>query len=360
VFVFAITQVTQFLAADTTWRGLLRALLILAVVWWAWAAYAWLTNTLDMDRERTRVVMFGAMAAMFVVALAVPGAFGDDALLFACAYFVVRAAHVLLYGYAADDEGVTQAVKRLTPSVLIAGGLLVAASFFDGVAQETLWAGAVAIDYAGPVLAGMEGWTLHPSHFVERHGLIVIIAFGESIVAIGVGAQSTSLDAGVVAAAVLGIVITAALWWAYFDVVILVAERRLREAAGKAQLAMARDSYSYIHLVMIAGIVLLALGGKKTLAHVDTPLADVPAVALCAGVAVYLLGHIAFRLRNVHSVNRPRLLVAGLCLALIPVAMRIDALVMLGIIAALLSGLILYEVTAYRDARARVRAQARA
>jgi low temperature requirement protein LtrA len=359
VFVFAITQVTAFIAADPTWKGLARAMLILAVVWWAWAAYAWLTNTLDMDETRTRVVMFASMAAMFVAALAVPGAFDDRALLFACAYFVVRAAHILLYGYAANDVGVTAAVKRLAPSTFIAGGLLVGASFLDGVPQGLLWALAVAIDYAGPIVAGMEGWTLHPSHFVERHGLIVIIAFGESIVAIGVGAQH-SLETGAVVAAVLGIVLAAALWWAYFDVVILVAERRLREAKGTAQLAMARDSYSYIHLAMIAGIVLLALGGKKTLADVGEPLDTVPAVALCGGVALYLLGHIAFRLRNVRSVNRPRLLTAGVCLALIPVATHADALVTLALISGLVSTLILYEVVAYRDARARVRAAAHA
>ena len=360
VFVLAITQVTAFMADDPTWWGVVSGLLILAVVWWAWAAYAWLTNTLDTEEDRTRVVMFVSMAAMFLVALAVPGAFEEHAVLFAAAYFVVRAAHILLYGYASNDVGVKAAVKRLAPSTFVATALLLAASALDGAWQLGLWALAVAIDYSGPVIVGMSGWTLHPAHFAERHGLIVIIAFGESIVATGVGAAGIALDAGVLIAAVLAIVIVAALWWAYFDVVALVAERRLAEASGLRRLRMARDSYSYIHLVMIAGIVLAALGGKKTIAGVDAPLEPVPAAALCRGVALYLIGHIAFRLRNVHSLNRQRLITAIACLAVIPIATRVPALVALAVIAALCAALILYEAIHLREARARVRRAAHA
>lgn len=360
VFVFAITQVTAFIADDPTWLGVVRGLLILAVVWWAWAAYAWLTNTLDAEESRTRVVMFVAMGAMFVVSLSIPQAFDDYALLFACAYFVVRAAHILLYGYAANDADVKAAVKRLAPPTFVGTGLLVAASFLDGVAQGAMWAVAIAIDYSGPLLAGMRGWTLHPAHFAERHGLIIIIAFGESIVATGLGAEGIGLDVGVVVAAVLAIVIAAALWWAYFDVVALVAERRLKEESGERRSQMARDSYSYIHLALIAGIVLVALGAKKTIADVDEPLKTVPAAALCGGVALYLLGHIAFRLRNVHSLNKQRLVTAIACIVLIPVAAQVDALVILAIIAALCAALILYEAIHFRDARARVRQAAHA
>ena len=360
VFVFAITQVTQFIADDPTWEGLGRGLMILAVVWWAWAAYAWLTNTLDTESDQVRLAMFVAMAAMFIVSLSIPHAFNHDALLFALAYFVVRAAHILLYGYASNDVGVQQAVRRLAPSVLAASSLLVAASFLDGTAQGTLWLAAIAIDYLGPVLGGMEGWTLHPGHFAERHGLIIIIAFGESIVATGLGAQEIGLDASVVVAAVCGIVIAASLWWAYFDVVALVAERHLREAEGLKQVGMARDSYSYIHLLMIAGIVLLALGAKKTIAAVDEPLELLPAAALCGGVALYLLGHIAFRLRNIRTLNRQRLVVAGIALALIPLALEVDAVVTVSLLAALCASLIAFEAIHFRDARRRVRAAAHA
>ena len=358
VFVFAITQVTQFIANDPSWEGLARALLILTVVWWAWAAYAWLTNTLDTEQDRVRLVMFIAMGAMFVVSLSIPQAFGDDALIFAIGYLIVRAAHILLYGYASNDTGVQQATKRLAPSVAVAAALLVAASFLDGVPQGLLWLAAIVVDYAGPMIGGMGGWVLHPGHFAERHGLIVIIAFGESIVATGLGAEGIGLDAQVVLAALFGIVIAAALWWLYFDVVALVAERHLREAKGVAQVRMARDSYSYIHLLMIAGIVLMALGAKKTIAGVDEPLKTVPAVALCGGVALYLLGHIAFRLRNLGTLNRQRLVVAAIAVALTPVAVEVDALITLGLLAALSASLIAYEAIHFREARRRVRAAA--
>ena len=360
VFVFAITQVTAFIADDPTWKGLLRGMLILAVVWWAWVAYSWLTDTLDTEEDRTRIVMFMAMAAMFVVSLAIPGAFNDDALLFAVAYGLVRAGHILLYGYAANDTGVKQAVKRLAPSAFVGCALLVVASFLDGTAQGLVWAVAIAIDFAGPVLAGMEGWTLHPGHFAERHALIIIIAFGELIVATGVGAQGLELDGAVVAAAVIGIALAAALWWAYFDVVALVAERHLRQARDLTQIKMARDSYSFIHFLLIAGIVLVALGAKKTIGTVDEPLKIVPATALCGGVAVYLLGHIAFRLRNIGSVNKQRLVVAVLAAAFIPVATEVDALVTLSAMAALACGLIAYEAIRFAEARRRVRASVHA
>jgi low temperature requirement protein LtrA len=359
VFVLAITQVTAFIATDPTFEGLLRGGLILALIWWAWAAYAWLTNTLDTDETRVRLTMFGAMGAMFVVALAIPGAFGEAGLLFAVAYTAVRAAHILLFGFAANDVGVRAAARGLMPSVFIAAALLVTASFLDGIAQGALWAAAIVIDFGGPVVRGMGGWTLHPSHFAERHGLIVIIALGESIVATGIGAEGVALTGGVLAAAILGIAVAAALWWAYFDVVALVAERRLREERGLAQVVMARDSYSYLHLVMIAGIVLVALAGKKAIAKVDAPLDPVGAFALCGGVSLYLLGLIAFRLRNVRSLNRQRLVAAIASAALLPLAVNADALAAFVLITVVCWLLILYEAVRFREARVRVRADAR-
>ncbi len=355
VFVFALTQVTSMLADDTTAGGLARGMLVLAAVWWAWAAYSWLTNALDTEEDRTRLAMFVAMAAMLLVSLAVPGAFGEDALLFAVAYSVVRVMHVVLYTLGTAEVEVHQAIRAFTPTVLVSAVLLITASALDGLAQGLVWAAALVIDYAGP-LRGVEGWRMSPGHFAERYGLIVIIALGESIVAVGVGVGDTPLDAGVIAAAVLGIVVVAALWWAYFDVVALVAERRLRAATGGERNRMGRDSYSYLHLPMIAGIVLLALGMKKTLGHVEDPLKAVPAIGLCGGVALYLLAHIAFRWRNVHSLSRTRLTATVACLALLPVAMEAPALVALAGVAAVLVALIAYEAVAYREARARVRA----
>ena len=356
VFVFAITQVTQFIADDPTWEGLARGLLILAAVWWAWVGYSWLTNWLDTEEDLTRLGVFLAMAAMFVVALSIPTAFNDDGLLFAVAYAVVRVTHIVLYAYAANDADVQEAVRRFAPPVTVAVSLLVLASFFDGAVQGAIWALAIALDFSAGLVGRGRKWKLHPGHFAERHGLIVIIAFGESIVATGLGAQGTGLTAEVVIAALLAIVVAGALWWAYFDVVAIVAERRLREAGRVEQALMARDSYSYIHLLMIAGIVLMALGAKKTIAHVDEPLKIVPAVALCGGVALYLIGHIAFRWRNVHTFNRHRSIAALLAALCIPVATEVDALVSLALMAALTAGLIAFEVIRFREARGRLRA----
>jgi low temperature requirement protein LtrA len=355
VFVFAITQVTALMAHDPSWLGLLRGIAVLAALWFAWAAYSWLTNFLPADEGAIRLVMFMAMAAMLVVALAVPEAFGDEAMVFAVAYFVVRTTHIVLYGLATNDVDVRGAVLRLAPTVFLACGLLVVAALADDTLRGVLWGVALAVDYSGPYVIGVRGWKVHPGHFAERYGLIVIIALGESIVAVGVGAEGLPLDAGVIAAAVLGIVVAASLWWAYFDVVAPVAERRLRGARGHAANRLARDSYSYLHLPMVAGIVLVALGGKKTLEHVDEPLEAVSATALCGGAALYLAAHVAFRARNVGSVNRQRIVAAFACLALIPLATTVDSLAALAAIATVLATLISFEALYFREARARVR-----
>ena len=360
IFVFALTQVTGLIYGDPTWAGLVKGLLVLSVLWWAWAAYAWLTNTINPEEGAVRIAMFGAMTAMLIASLAVPDVFGNDAFMFACAYAIVRIAHLALYAVAGrGDRDLLAAVARLGAGSLIGITLLFVASALDGPIQATVWALAVAIDFAGAWIGGGRGWRLSAGHFAERHGLIVIIALGESIVALGVSATN-DLGAGVVAAAILGLAVAAALWWAYFDVVALVAERRLREATGNAQLRMARDSYSYLHLPMVAGIILFAMGVKKTLADMGEPLAIVPAVALCGGIALYLVAHVLFRLRNVHSLNRQRLVVATLLLAFLPVALEIPALATLAAVAALCVGLIAYEAIRFAEARERVRHAAEA
>jgi low temperature requirement protein LtrA len=355
VFVFGLTQVTSLMSDDPTWHGVARGMLVLAALWWAWAAYAWLTNTIDPEEGAARLAVFAAMAAMLVVGLATPGAFGDDALLFGGAYLAVRVLHILLYALAADDEDIRGAVMRLAPTSIIAPGLILGAATLDGAAQGALWLVALAVDYSGPLFGGGRGWRVFPAHFAERHGLIVIIALGESIVALGIGAAGIELGGRVVLAAILGVVVSAALWWSYFDVVAIVAERKMTEAQGVARSRIARDSYSYLHLPMVAGIILLALGVKKTIAHVDEPLELVPAAALCGGVALYYLAHIAFRLRNVRSVNWQRLAAAIGCLALIPVATNAAAIVSLAAIAGLSAILITYEAIRFKEARARVR-----
>ncbi len=233
-------------------------MLVLGVLWWSWAAYAWLTSVVDPEEGAVRFAMFAAMAGFLIAAIAVPDAFGDLALPFALAYGAVRAAHIALFVLASrDDPGLRHSVAGLAVSSAIGVGLLVGASFLDGIAQGALWILALTLDMAGPLFfidAG--GWRLEPGHFAERHGLIIIIALGESIVAIGVGAHA-HLTWGIAAAATLGVALSAALWWMYFDIVALVSRRRLINAPeGLVRNTLARDSYSYIHLPMVAGIVL--------------------------------------------------------------------------------------------------------
>jgi len=358
VFVLAITQCTALMAAEPTWTGLAKGVVVLAVLWWSWTGYAWLTSVVDPEEGSVRIAMFAAMAAFLVVALCVPGAFGESAFLFACAYGVVRAAHIALFLLASrDDSALHESVVGLGGSSALGVGLLVSASFTDGIPQGALWAVALLLDMGGPYLFGAEGWKLVPSHFAERHGLILIIALGESIVAIGVGAD-THVDAGVVVAATLGVGVAAALWWLYFDVVSLLAERDLsRMAPGREQNELARDAYSYLHFPMVAGVVLLALGLKKTLAEVGEPLELVPAAAILGGTAVYLLAHVAVRLRHVHTVNNHRLGCAILLLALLPVAVELPALATLAIIFVALLAVIGYESVRFAGSRDRVRRQ---
>ena len=359
VFVLALTQCTALMADDPTWEGLARGLLILGVLWWAWVGYSWLTSVVDPEEGFVRFAIFAAMAGLLVVALCVPEAFDDSALLFACAYALVRGAHIALFVIASHgDPGFRRSVTGLGIGTAIGSGLLVAASFADGTLQGGLWALALLLDMGEPYLFGSENWKLVPGHFAERHGLIVIIALGESIVAIGVGAEGLDVDAGVVAAAVLGVGAAAALWWLYFDIVALVAERRLSKAAvGREQNEVARDSFSYLHFPMVAGIVLFALGLKKTIEHVGDPLETVPAVAMLGGTALYLLAHVAFRWRNVQRFSVQRVACAAALCALIPVATEVAALVTLGALVAALAVLIAYETVHFAELRDRLRHQ---
>jgi low temperature requirement protein LtrA len=357
VFVLALTQCTALMAAEPTWTGLAKGVLVLGVLWWSWVGYAWLTSVVDPEEGAVRLVMFGAMAALLVVALCVPGAFGHEAFLFACAYGVVRAAHIALFMLASrDDPRLRQSVLGLAGGSAIGVGLLVAASGTDGWLQGALWVLALLLDMGEPFLFGSEGWSLeHPGHFAERHGLIVIIAIGESIVAIGVGATA-GIGAGVVAAAVLGIAVAAAIWWLYFDVVAMLAERDLTSLpAGRERNERARDTYSYLHFPMVAGIVLAALGLKKTLGDVGGELDTVIAFAMLGGTSLYLLGHVGQRLRNVGTVNKHRLVCAVLTLLLIPVAVELPALATLGMLAVVLWVLIGLEAIRFVGSRQRAR-----
>lgn len=360
VFVLALTQVTALMSHQPTWAGVAKGLLVMALMWWSWVGYAWLTSVVDPEEGAVRFAMLGAMGGLIVVALCVPESFDDRALLFAVAYMLVRLLQIVLLLLSdPDDANLRRAtLTGLLPSTLLAGALIIGGTFLSTEGQAALWALAIVIDFGGPFLFGQDGWKIVPGHFAERHGLILIIALGESIVAIGVGAEGLEIGAGEVLAAVGGVAIAGALWWLYFDVVALVAERRLSHAApGSEQNGIARDSYSYLHLPMVVGIVLAALGLKKTLAHVEDPLKLVPAVALMGGLALYLLAHVAFRWRNVHRFSSQRVITAVALLALIPVVTEIEALVSVGIAVVVLWALIAYETWRFAELRDRLRHQ---
>ena len=366
VFVFGLTQVTTMISADPTWGGLLRGILVLAAIWWAWAAYAWLTNTLNPEEGIVRIAMFVVMAAMLVAALAVPEAFDEHGVVFGVAYLVVREMHLALYALAArGDRDLAGAVLRFVPSSTISGVLILTAGFMEGDAQIALWVIALAIDYLGAVVGRGAGWHLSPGHFAERHGLIIIIAIGESIVALGIGAAGTPLDAGVITAALLGFTIAAALWWTYFDWVSIVVEQQLHRLTGQALTTLARDAYSYLHFLMVTGIVLFAVSMKKTLADFDKELGPVPVAALCGGLSLYLLAHILLRLRIApvvgttvgfwRRVGRGRPLAMLALLAFWPFAGRVPALEATVFVAAVFVALIAYEAIRYRESRYQIR-----
>ena len=357
VFVFAFTQVTTVLSGDPTWGGLGHGLLILAALWWAWAAYAWLTNTVDPGEGAVWGAMLVAMAAMFVAALAVPDAFGRHGVVFGVAFLIVNVMHLTLYALGArGDRDLSAAILRIAPSALAGAALIIAAGFVHGWLRSVLWLAALAVGFFGPLLGGMSGWRVQPAHFVERHGLIVIIAIGESLIAIGLGARGTELDAGAIVAAVLGLAMTSSFWLAYFDFFPIRAQQLLTDRSGTQRTALARDAYTYLHLPMVAGIVLFAFAMKTTLAHVGDELDVISAVGLCGGPALYLFAYVALRLRVSGTLGRGRLVAAVASALLLPIALVVPALVALTLVTAVWVALHAYEIIWWREARARTRA----
>jgi low temperature requirement protein LtrA len=356
VFVLAFTQCTSLMVDSPSWGGVGRAMLVLGVLWWSWVGYAWLTSVSDPEEGAVRIVMFGATAGLLIAGLCAPEAFGDQALPFAIAYGLVRVAHIILFLIAArDDPDLHRSVLGLAISTALGVGLLLAAAFTDGGVQYALWIVALVADFGGPALFGADGWTLVPVHFAERHGLVIILALGESIVALG-AAVRVELTAAVYLAAVLGIAVAAALWWIYFDVVALITAQRLEQAPpGRVRNTLARDSYSYLHFPMVAGIVLAAFGLEEAVPDLDHALHLVPAFALFGGVAIYLLAHVALRLRNAHSISRTRLGVAILLFALWPFATEVSALSSLIAVNVILWLMIAYETAHYDQTRYRLR-----
>jgi low temperature requirement protein LtrA len=373
VFVFALTQITAIIAAHPTPAGFIEGLVILALLWWGWVSYSWLGNQAKADEGALRLGLVIAMGAMFVCALSIPHAFklpGEGFIepwLFAIAYSVVRAMHIIVYRIAAeDDPGLRRQIFLIAVPVSVACALLLIGAFADPTWQIGLWLTALAIDYGGVWVAGADGWRVpSPRHFAERYGLIIIVALGESIVAIGVGIGAYELTIPVVIAAMLSLGITVCLWWLYFDVIAIFAERLLAKLKGAERARIARDSYSYLHFPMLVGIVVLAIGLKRTMAHIADledlsrgPFGSLPAIAvitLCLGPAIYLAAHLAFRYRNIRTINKPRLIASILLIGVIPICLILPAIFALTLVAVMLGSLVIFEVRHYAEARYKIR-----
>ena len=357
VFVFGLTQVTTVLSDNPTWSGVGHGLLILGALWWTWAAYAWLTNTVDPEVGWVWGAMLVATGAMFVAALAVPDAFGAHGVVFGVAFLIVTVIHLTLYAFGArDDSDLYAAIRGIAPTALLGAALIIAAGFVDGGLKPVLWLAALVVGYVAPLLRGAGGWRVQPGHFIERHGLIIIIAIGESLVAIGLGERVGGFSSKVIVAAVLGFAVASSFWLAYFDFFPFRVHRLLADRSGDERTALARDIYTYLHLPMVTGIVLFAFAMKETLADVGHELGTVPAFGLCGGPALYLLAFVAVRVRVSRALGRGRLIAAIACAALWPVATVVPALAALALIMIVWIGLHAYELIRWREARAETRA----
>jgi low temperature requirement protein LtrA len=361
VFVFGFTQVTTLWLEQASWAGLGRGVLVLVVLWWVWASYAWLTNAANVNATAVFATLLVATAASFVVALAVPEAFGAHRYLFGVALLVVLAAFVGLYAFVSKGEPeLLAAVLRGTRTILPGAVLILVAAFVPAGIRPVLWGAALLVGFIGPVFVSLSGWRVEPAHFAERHNLIVIIAIGESLGAIGFGARGTSLGAGVMVAVVLGLVVAASFWLAYFDFASAGVQRLLVARQGAERIAFARDAYTYAHLPMVGGVILFAFAMRAALPHVHSDLRTIPAAALCCGSALYVAAFVALRWRVARRLGRGRLIAAVAFAALTLAAVHVPALAALALVAGVWLGLHLYELIYWREERARRRASAAA
>ena len=337
VFVFTITQLTTVLVDDPTGRGLGKVVLMLGVIWWMYGGYAWLTNAVTLDRAGRRLLLLGGMAAYLVLALAIPGAFGHSGTAFGLAYLAVVGVHTTLFTRAASLS-VTQAVFGLAPFNLVSAVLVVGGGIAGGTAQYVLWALAVVLEWATPHLIDIGGFEVGPSHFVERHGLVVIIAIGESVVAVGIGAAGLPVDAALAGVAVLGLLLSACLWWAYFGGDDTRAERALAATPPDRRPIVAVHAFGHWHLPILFGIIAAAAGLKKATGHASHELELAQALSLAGGVAVFLAGDVLFRRSLGIGRGAWRGAAAALALATVPLGTELSAVTQLAVLVALLVG----------------------
>lgn len=345
VFVFAITQISHLLLGHLTWEGTGQASLLLLVVWWSWNYTTWVTNELDPESISVRLLMIALMLASLLMAVAIPRAFGDHALLFAGSYVAIQVGRHTFLTFAAAAPGTVERERagRILIWFVAAGVLWIAGALLDGPARIVLWLAALALDYGAPaVLYWVPGrlhltgamWDVAASHFAERFQLFIIIALGESIVL--TGATTSALDLGPARLVAFGLAFlaTAALWWLYFDSIARRAEHDLEHAPNRTTLA--RDGYTYLHAIMVAGVIVSAVGDELVIAHPTDELPGAQLAAVVAGPALYLLAHVLFRLCMVGSISWPRAAGALACVAVAAAGPFTPALVVAALLVAIL------------------------
>jgi low temperature requirement protein LtrA len=335
VFTFAMSQVTQLMLHDMSARGFGRAGLALLAVWWAWVGYTWLINTFDTANVWHEAVVIAAMAAMLVAAAALPTAFTSGALVFALALLAVRLIHVAKFVAHSSDEDadLRRSVRRIAPAFVAAPACIVAAAFVESPGRELLWVAAAVIDYGAPAVLGLGGFRVSPSYFVSRHGSIIIIALGEAIVELGGGAKDLH-QLNVIVALVLGVAIMGTFWWTYFGLT-GGAEQRLQQATGTERAHLARDAYSYLHLPLVAGVMLFAVGAHAAVAHTATPLPLLPAIALAGGMALFYLGDVAYRWRDHRQIPIDRTATGVVAAATLPALLHVPGIAALALLTAI-------------------------
>jgi low temperature requirement protein LtrA len=363
VFVFAITQVSHLLLDHLSWQGAGQATMVLLVVWWSWNYTTWVTNELDPESIAVRLLLIALMLLSLLMAIAIPKAFGDRALLFAGSYVAIQVGRHLFLTFVAADSGTIERLRagRILTWFVVAGVLWIAGAIAEDGARTALWLAALAIDYAGPLvtfwvpvrgpMASHAWWEVGTEHFAERFQLFIIIALGESIVVTGATTSELDLTVARVVAFALAFLGTAALWWLYFNLVANIAQRRLAEAADRT--LMARDAYTYLHVVIVAGILLSAVGDELVIAHPSEELSNAEIAAVVCGPALYLLAHVLLRLRMTGTISDRRLAGALACLAIGAIGTFASALVVASLLLLVLVAVIVGDQVAAARRRGR-------
>ncbi|MBU3066978.1 low temperature requirement protein A [Nocardia sp. NEAU-G5] len=333
VFVFTITQLAQVFGLHSGWPAFGRVVLMFGVIWWMYSGYVFLTNEVAPSSSARRSWLLVGMFGFFVIALAIPEAFTGSGLAFGLGYFVVNLVHTGLF-YANGGRGATSAILRIAPVNAAIAVLVLIGGISDGWPRYLLWALAFALQLVAPYLVNVAGFRIRPSHFAERHGLVIIIAVGESVVAIGAGLAGEPITVGLVAMVALGLSLAYVMWWSYFGLDDEAGEAALGATPVPRRARRAAVAYGYALYPLLIGVILTSAGLRLSIAHGNLPVGWPAALALSGGVALYFAGQAAFR--TALGLHRPwsRVLAALAALATAPIGIAWVAWGQLGVLVA--------------------------